>query len=52
MNLSSTFIEVINETKYKYWMHHPKTIVNEFTNDFMLLLLEKLSLEKRDNANG
>ena len=27
---------------------HPKATVNEFTNDFMLPLLEKLSLEKKE----
>ena len=53
--IESTFIEAINDKRlytvvgciYK----HPKTTVNKFTNDFMLLLLEKISLEKkRDNT--
>ena len=55
--IESTYINVINDKRlttisaciYK----HQKTTAGEFTNDFMLSLLEKLSLEKkRDNANG
>ena len=50
--IESTFIEAINDKRlypvvgciYK----HPKTTVNKFTNDFMLLLLEKISLEKKE----
>ena len=49
--IESTFIEVINDKRldtiigctYK----HPKTMVNEFTNEFTLPLLEKLLLKKK-----
>ena len=52
--IESTFIEAINDNKlitiigciYK----DSKTTVNEFTNDFILPLLEKLS-PKKENAN-
>ena len=54
--IESTFIEVINDTRLSTIIgciyKHPKTTANEFTNDFMLLLLEKLSLKKRSNTNG
>lgn len=49
--IESSFTEFMNDKKqntipgciYKY----SKTIVSEFTNDFMLTLKEKLSLEKK-----
>ena len=50
--IESTYIKVINDKRlntisaciYK----HQKTTAGEFTNDFMLSLLEKLSLEKKE----
>ena len=47
-----TFIEVINDKRLNTIIgciyKHPKTTVNEFTNDFMVPPLEKLSLEKKE----
>ena len=54
--IESMFIEVINDKRLNTIIgciyKHPKTTVNEFTNDFMILLLGKLSLKQRDNASG
>ena len=49
--IESAFIEVINYKRLNTIVgciyKHPKTTVSEFENDFMLWLLEKLSLEKK-----
>ena len=54
--IESMFIEVINDKRLNtiigFIYKHPKTTVNEFANDFMILLLGKLSLKQRDNTSG
>ena len=53
--IESTFLEIIENNRKNVIVgciyKHPVTI-QEFTNDFICLLLEKLLTEKRSNSNG